>query len=312
MSERLDHILKQALTPDQKPDLLLNQKILNQIKEKDQMKIRKRKWVPGIVFSLVIILAAGTGVAYAAYKLLNPGEAAERVGDERLARAFSEEGAMEINETQHFENFDVTLLGIASGENVAEHVTEKNGDILSDRSYIVTAITRTDGNPMPENLSDAAYDNMRFFISPLIQGCDPIRVNIVSMDGVYTEFVQDGTLYRLTECSNIEIFADRTVYFCVSDADQSSAFGYNEEAYKFDNTTGAIRRRENYEGINALFVLPLDKDLADPEAAEEYLSVFETDEESEDDYAAWSREADAFMSEITPENIEQYADRIEE
>ena len=43
MSERLDHILKQALTPDQKPDLLLNQKILNQIKEKDQMKIRKRK-----------------------------------------------------------------------------------------------------------------------------------------------------------------------------------------------------------------------------------------------------------------------------
>lgn len=161
MSERLDHILKQALTPDQKPDLLLNQKILNQIKEKDQMKIRKRKWVPGIVFSLVLILAAGTGVAYAAYKLLNPGEAAERVGDERLARAFSEEGAMEINETQHFENFDVTLLGIASGENVAEHVTEKNGDILSDRSYIVTAITRTDGNPMPENLSDAAYDNKR-------------------------------------------------------------------------------------------------------------------------------------------------------
>ena len=47
----------------------------------------------------------------------------------------------------------------------------------------------TDGNPMPENLSDAAYDNMRFFISPLIQGCDPIRVNIVSMDGVYTGFV---------------------------------------------------------------------------------------------------------------------------
>ena len=125
------------------------------------------------------------------------------------------------------------------------------------------------------------------------------------MDGVYTEFVQDGTLYRLTECSNIEIFADRTVYLCVSDADQSSPFGYNEEAYTFDNTTGAISRRENYEGVNALFVLPLDKDLADPEAAEEYLSAFESDEKSEDDYAAWSREADAFMSEITPENIEQ-------
>ena len=312
MSERLDYILKQALTPDQKPDLLLDRKILNQIKEKEEMKIRKRKWVPGIVFSLVLILAAGSGVAYAAYKLLNAEEAAEKAGDEKLARAFSGEDAVEINETQHFEDFDVTLLGIASGENLAEHVTEKDGEILSDRSYIVTAVTRTDGNPMPENLSDAAYDNMRFFISPLIQGCDPMRVNIVSMDGVYTEFVQDGTLYRLTECSNIEIFADRTVYLCVSDADQSSAFGYNEEAYTFDDTTGAISRRENYEGVNALFVLPLDKELADPEAAEEYLSALEPDEESGDDYAAWSREADAFMSEITPENIEQYADRIEE
>ena len=260
----------------------------------------------------MLILAAGSGVAYAAYKLLNPEEAVERVGDERLARAFSGEGAVEINETQHFEDFDVTLLGIASGENLAEHVTEKNGEVLSDRSYIVTAITRTDGNLMPENLSDTAYDNMRFFISPLIQGCDPTQVNIVSMDGVYTEFVQDGTLYRLTECSNIEIFADRTVYLCVSDADQSSAFGYNEEAYTFDITTGAISRKENYEGVNALFELPLDKALADPEAAEEYLSTFEPDEESDEEYAAWSREADAFMSEITPENIEQYADRIEE
>ena len=86
----------------------------------------------------------------------------------------------------------------------------------------------------------------------------------------------------------------------------------NEEAYTFDNTTGAISRRENYEGVNTLFVLPLDKDLADPEAAEEYLSALEPDEESEDGYAAWSMEADAFMLEITPENIEQYADRIEE
>ena len=29
MSERLDYILKQALIPDQKPDLLLDRKILN-------------------------------------------------------------------------------------------------------------------------------------------------------------------------------------------------------------------------------------------------------------------------------------------
>ena len=59
MSDRFDHILKQALAPDQTPDLRLNQKILNQAKEREEMK-RRKKWVPGIVFSLVFALAAGT------------------------------------------------------------------------------------------------------------------------------------------------------------------------------------------------------------------------------------------------------------
>lgn len=71
MSDRFDHILKQALAPDQTPDLRLNQKILNQVKEREEMK-KRRKWVPGIVFSLVLVLAAGSGVVYAAYRLLTP------------------------------------------------------------------------------------------------------------------------------------------------------------------------------------------------------------------------------------------------
>ena len=68
-----------------------------------------------------------------------------------------------------------------------------------DRTYIVSAVSRTDGVGMPENMSDDAYGDMRFFVSPLIEGCNPALVNIISMDGVYTEFVQDGVLYRLTE-----------------------------------------------------------------------------------------------------------------
>ena len=61
MSDRFDQILKQALAPDQTPDLRLNQKILNQVKEREEMK-KRRKWVPGIVFSFVLVLAAGSGV----------------------------------------------------------------------------------------------------------------------------------------------------------------------------------------------------------------------------------------------------------
>ena len=87
-----------------------------------------------------------------------------------------------------------------------------------------------------------------FFVSPLIQGCNPALVNVISMDGVYTEFIQDDVLYRLTECSNIEIFADRTVYLCVSDGDL-----YNEEAYNYDESTGEITRAEDYKGVNAHF-----------------------------------------------------------
>ncbi len=61
MSDRFDQILKQALarrTRHQTPRL--NQKILNQVKEREEMK-KRRKWVPGIVFSFVLVLAAGSG-----------------------------------------------------------------------------------------------------------------------------------------------------------------------------------------------------------------------------------------------------------
>lgn len=309
MNDRFDQILKQALAPDQTPDLRLNQKILNQVKEREEMK-KRRKWVPGIVFSLVLVLAAGSGVVYAAYRLLTPEQTAEKIGDKKLAEAFSGEDAVDINETQHFEKFDVTLMGIASGRDIAEYVTEKNGEILNDRTYIVTAVSRTDGTPMPENTSDEAYGDLQFFVSPLIQGCNPALVNVISMDGVYTEFIQDGVLYRLTECSNIEIFADRTVYLCVSDG----SF-YNEEAYNYDETTGEISRAEDYKGVNALFELPLDPALADPEAAEEYLAPLTgegEDASEEETYILGSKEADEFMEKVTPENIDQYAERIED
>lgn len=309
MSDRFDHILKQALAPDQTPDLRLNQKILNQVKEREEMK-KRRKWVPGIVFSLVLVLVAGSGVVYAVYRLLTPEQTAEKIGDKKLAEAFSGEDAVDINETQHFEKFDVTLMGIASGRDIAEYVTEKNGEILNDRTYIVTAVSRTDGTPMPENTSDEAYGDLQFFVSPLIQGCNPALVNVISMDGVYTEFIQDDVLYRLTECSNIEIFADRTVYLCVSDG----SF-YNEEAYNYDETTGEISRAEDYKGVNALFELPLDPALADPEAAEEYLAPLTgegEDASEEETYILGSKEADEFMEKVTPENIDRYAERIED
>lgn len=306
MNEKLDDVLKQALAPDRHPDRKLNQNILCRAKELEMMKGKKKKWMPAVVCSILLVLTAGTGIAYAAYKWMTPEQAAEVVGDWKLSEAFSGEEAERVYETQHFPEYDVTLLGITSGENLSAYLVEKDGEVIKDRTYIVTAIAATDGEGMPENLSDPFYDDMRFFISPLIQGGKPELVNSFSLDTTYTEFVRDGILYRLTECNNLQRFADRTVYLCVCDGDF-----YNAEAYVFDENTGKINRQEGYGGVNALFELPLDPACADPDAADAFLSslVRRTDCTEQN---GQREDVEAFVEKITPETIEQYAVRIEE
>ncbi len=60
-------------------------------------------------------------------------------------------------------------------------------------------------------------------------------------------------LYQLLECNNVENLADE-LYICVID----SMF-YNARAYQYDEVTGEISRNEEYEGLNALFVLPIEE-----------------------------------------------------
>ena len=66
------------------------------------------------------------------------------------------------------------------------------------------------------------------------------------------------------------MFADRTLYLAVNDG----TF-FAPDAYCFDEATGEITRNEGYEGVNALFLLPLDKGKADKEKAEAYLKQLE-------------------------------------
>ena len=331
MNDRMDDILKQALTPREEPDFWLNQKILNQVKETDGMKRRRFRWTPGVVLSLAFALDLGTTGVYAAYRYLSAGQAAEKVGDGRLAEAFASEGAVQINETQQFDKYDVTFLGIVSGDKISELVTEKNGELLNSRTCAVVAVSRTDGTPFPEVMADPAYDELQFFVSPLITGCDPVRYNAATMNGSYVQFVDQGILYRLIECDNIEMFADRPMWLCVSDGSE-----YDPEAYDYDAESGEITRNESYEGVNALFELPVDPSLADPEAAEAYMDEMEplragssgtdgdgdpavesgagseAESDEEEAYRIGREEADAFMEKVTPETIEEYAERLEE
>ena len=305
MKKTMDEILKQALTPREEPDFWLNQNILHQAEETDNMEKKKSmKRIP-VVLSALLVLGLGSVTAAAAWKYLTPDQAAEQIQDEKLAEAFRSKEAVQINQTQSGGGYDVTFLGILSGKDLTDFAAEANGEMKEDRTYAVTAIERSDGTPMPDTSEDA-YGEESFFVSPLIEGYAPNQYNAATMNGGYADVVKDGILYRVSECDNVEIFADHKIYLCVSDG----TF-YNTEAYHYNEKSGAITRNEEYEGLNALFLLPLDEKKADPSAVKKYLRQMEKEQESSGENEGEKTEEDLWMEKITPENIEQYAKRVE-
>ncbi len=249
MKKQLDELLKNALTPIDEPSFLLNQKILNQVKEKKEMIGKRRLSVATIVLALV--LCFGSITVYGAWKYLSSADVAKKMQDNTLAEIFLSEEAKIINETQTYGGYQITLLSMVSGELLTEHPMYNDGTIMTDRTYAVVAIENADGTPLPSPSEDA-YGELEFFASPLMKGYNPVMHNIITMSGAYGEMEEDGILYRLLECDNVEKLADE-LYICVTD----SVF-YNARAYQYDETTGEIIRNEEYEGLNALFVLPME------------------------------------------------------
>lgn len=106
----------------------------------------------------------------------------------------------------------------------------------------------------------------------------------------------NGIEYRITSCDNVEMFADRGLYLAVVDGVPSA------DSYQYDEKTGEITRNESYDGINALFNLPIDKSKADTEAAEKYLEEMEKEESSADDMydmQVSTNEIDALMDKVS-------------
>lgn len=296
----MDNILRQSLVPDHEPDSSLNQQILRQAQE--QLSAggsatgagadRRRGFCPG--YSAWNILSEGTGrkgwgrnhkigwvlkaavfllmltglsgTVYAAWRLYTAEETARQMNDRKLAGAFREEAGWEDagqqadqGETQSYGGYQVTLLGVVSGRDISDYPMGNGEDIQTDRTYAVVAIQREDGSPV-----SAEEDS--FFVSPLIQGYDPVSYNAATMRGAATRFEEEGVLYWLVSCSNVEYFADHRIYLCVTDTDF-----YRKGLYIYDETDGSISRREDYDGLNALFTLELDAGKADPVAAQALL-----------------------------------------
>lgn len=308
MKRDYDEVLKQALTPNVEPDFWLNQKILRQVREEKRVEKKKYKRIPAVVLTAALVLGVGSMTTVAAWKYLMPNEVAEKVRDEKLAEAFVSEDAVFVNETQSYGGYHVTFLGIVSGEALTEQIQVTNGSLRADQSHIVVAIENADGTPMPDTSEDA-FGELEFLVSPFIKGYNPVDYNAFFFGGGHTDIVEDGVLYRIMECDNVEIFADQGLYLGVID----NTF-YQREAYLYDEVTGEITRNEAYDGLNALFQLPIDVAKADPVAAKAYMETLF--DENEDDWSDVEKtteelEVEEWIAKLTPENIEELAVLVE-
>ena len=271
--KQINMLLKQVLSVTKEPDDLLNQTIISKAKERNAMSKKKR--MPMVAAAALTILAL-SGTALAASRFLGTEKVAEKFEDYKLADAFKGKDAVSINKTVQSDQYDITLLGIVSGTEISDYIATGDEEILSDRTYAVVAIANTDGTPMPST-SDENYGQEPFFVSPLIKGLKPWQYNIATMNGGYQDFVEDGILYRLMECNNVEMFADRGIYLCVSD----TTF-YSVDAYDYDELTGEIAPNSEYAGINVLFDLPIDISKANREKADAYINKMEAGQNEKD------------------------------
>ena len=222
------------------------------------------------VLAAAAICIIGTTV-FAAYSLLSAGYVAKSLGDSKLAQYFDKQGTVSDMITDG--DYKAAVLGITSGKNLSSFKSS-SWEIFPERTYAVVAIEKTDGTSM-------TYDD-EILVTPLIQGLKPWQYNIFTMNGGYTADIIDGVLYRIIEFDSIEYFADREIYMAIL----SEPF-LNNTSYAFDEQSGKISPKDDFEGTNILIKLNLDKSKANPQKAQAYLDKINgKDSFSDDDHEA--------------------------
>lgn len=270
----MDELLKQNLLSDCGPDESLNASILEKAKETQTMK-HKTFRSGAAAAAAIAILAVGSVSAYAAYRYLTPSQVADEIMDGgALAKAFESKDAVLVNETQKTAGYDITLMGLVSGKDLMPVAPEDSLDGISkEKTYAVLAIAKEDGSPMPGMQDD---DYQIFCASALVKGKSFMDVNNGTLNAGAYAFEQDGVQYQILECDNLEIFANIGVYVGVVES-----FGQESHAFTMDKETGEYRVNESYDGMKALFTIPLDKSKADDAAAEKFFQEIEAEDAQE-------------------------------
>lgn len=148
-------------------------------------------------------------------------------------------------------------MGVTFGKNL-DRLDENGDQINADSTYAVIAIEKTDGSKM-------TYEDS-VTVTPLIQGLEPRKYNIFTMNGGYCEKILDGVRYRIIDCDSIECFADRKLYIAVYEGMLPSS-----DMFALDAESGEISAVESYDGTNVLFEFELDASKADAQKAEKLI-----------------------------------------
>ena len=226
---------------------------LRQASEKEQiiMPMNRVKKTALLIAAAVALLAVSVS---AAVVWLTPAQVADRVEEPLLAEAFQSEDAIVLDESVTAGDYQITLAGMVSGEDLSVP-TDYNGEIINDRTYAVFRVARADGEPLTD------YPNLSY--SPLVDGYHVRCVNAWTLGTTTQQFIEDGVIYCLFDCRNLEMFADHPVRFAIYEGGipDTDIFSMAED--------GTISLREN--AVGALFTLPLDESKADPAAAQAFV-----------------------------------------
>lgn len=235
----------------------------NKRKQSYRFQQRKAAWRFAAACLALTLMCGGT--AYAAFHYLSSSQVAEHMENDSLKELFASNKSVKVNETQKFEDYEVTYLGMAATTDIQEYGLQ--GDFESDMMYSVLAVKRTNGTAM-ELSSRAGKNGIDFYVTPIIKETNPMNVNAHTMNGSTVKMVKNGVLYILYGQESLGKFADTGVYLAVMNGN-----GYNENAYT-SKAQGEFTRNPDYKGVNALFEMPLDHNLANHDEARRLLDFW--------------------------------------
>jgi hypothetical protein len=106
--KEFERLLESALTQKVEPDADIQRKVLAQWKEKRNMN--QKKWSIAVAAAACVLVATVSVGATTHY--LNSRDVAQELGYDKIAKVFEEQEAIEINETQSYGGYEVTLMGV--------------------------------------------------------------------------------------------------------------------------------------------------------------------------------------------------------